>query len=114
MLVRKEIDINGMKEEMDCFGNFDRRNEICVTCNCGILCRENTEAVEKKVPKCFGKYTISESWERNCEYCGKEVDCYLKSCKKECFGKYDELSSECGDCEHINECARVVKVKSNE
>lgn len=117
---REENIINGMKEEMDCFGNFNRRDECCVTCSCAILCRENTEVVEgetkesTKVPKCFGKYTTGESWERNCEYCGREVDCYLKSCKKECFGKYDKLSSECEDCEFVNECVIAKEAKQNE
>lgn len=68
----------------------------------------------KTKPRCYGKYTVDNAQEKDCTHCPDEVGCYLKSCRKKCFGVYNSLHpSVCANCEYACECKEETRCKGN-
>ena len=73
---------------------------------------ENMKAGCDDKPRCYGKYTVDNAQERDCTHCPDEGCCYLKSsCRKKCFGTYENDSSICANCKYICECKKESNVK---
>lgn len=75
---------------------------------------ENMKAGCKTEPRCFGKYTVDDAQERDCTHCPDEVNCYLMSCRKKCFGTYVDTSSICANCTYVCECKKTTEEWDNE
>ena len=74
----------------------------------------NMKAGCETKPRCYGKYTVDNAQEKGCTYCPNEVGCYLKSCRKKCFGTYENDSSICANCKYICECKKVTEERKME
>lgn len=62
-------------------------------------------------PECYGKYSLGSTETRGCVKCSCEGECFIKSCRKKCFGTYVDISSICANCTYICECKKESNVK---
>lgn len=62
-------------------------------------------------PECYGKYSLGSIEIRGCVKCSCEGECFIKSCRKKCFGTYVDTSSICANCTYVCECKKESNVK---
>ena len=65
-------------------------------------------------PECYGKYNLSSTETRGCVKCSGEGECFIKSCRKKCFGTYVDTSSICANCTYVCKCKKTTEEWDNE